>query len=334
MKDQVRVTNKEWLRVIYHHMNLWSGLSSVSRVFPGAVPRSLGQDDLQTILTGNTKYLLSQKADGQRCLLLAFMYRQHPRAFFITRMLDVFVAPLQGTGFLFKGTLVDGEFMEESKFLAFDLFAFAGVRCGGFDFMTRLDVLQIALDHAKWGATLRLEMKPFADLPVILRLLGQPAKFKTDGLLFHPVAHPTTPGCDRGFFKWKRVYTLDFRVKVRNRDSEKLEVSLWVSRQKSGRFEEIEWDRALWACSDVPVQDNKIGECAWRFGLGLSPSWPDRPCSLAQGSWVLVKMRTEDKRWPNTEETVRETEKQIHENLDEDRLRSLMVLAMSQRKIL
>lgn len=346
----IKVTKKDWLRIIFHHLNRLCGLPPASRVFPGVMPRPLTRNDLPRVLCsrgGCTKYVLTPKTDGTRMLFLAFTHREKPYCFLLSRSLDVYAVPLCARSYLFKGTVLDGEKVDCEPaggaaepgygFVIFDSFAINGIPCyQGCDYITRMNLAYRAIQttqHTDPKAIPYLSVKPFFDLPGLPQLLQRDWPWKVDGLLFVPVAGGE-------ILKWKPHHTADFQIRIDGPETtSRPNVRLLASERKQQDFVLIDWDTAHWTAQDLElhqVTEAAIVECIWTpTEEGQSPATRSpsthtllRNCA---GSWQPYRLRA-DKRFPNVRETVQSCEAQVLHSLTLEELTTRWNWAVRKRK--
>lgn len=77
--------------------------------FPGSIPVSLRRRDLATICSATGGYVVTEKTDGTRYLLVLCRIDNEPRAYLVNRRCDVYRTPVAADASFFKGTVLDGE---------------------------------------------------------------------------------------------------------------------------------------------------------------------------------------------------------------------------------
>lgn len=211
-------------------------------LFPGAIPVSIRREQL-ALLTPD-RYMVSEKTDGQRMMLLLTRLEGREAAFFVDRRCRVFATAVAADRAHFDNTLLDGELVglygppgspQRATYFVFDLHACAGrnVRRRAFpDRQAGYHALLAEADYHDWDPDQRMGLaagsarvvslawglsllpKPFHPLPALRALCaaGLGARYPVDGLIFMPLREPVALCTQTTQFKWKWRHTVDLRV--------------------------------------------------------------------------------------------------------------------------
>jgi hypothetical protein len=269
--------------------------SGASEYFPGPQPVSIERKHFRHF---KKQYVVCEKSDGVRHVLMAFMFQENKMCVMINRALDVTLVPLSLPRDAYKGTILDGELIDGKLFLVYDAVFVAGVSVGSKDLITRLvsagpivsGILKLVTNPVTVRMKTFFNMKDFEEfqtkyLPTL--------EYKTDGLIFTPVDEPVRTGTHETLFKWKPRYqnTIDFLVK---KSGDKW--SLYVQERGTMYFQgEIRGDVPDW------ITDGCIAEC--QFTSDETSKW-----------WKPVGLRT-DKVHPNNRRTFYSTLTNIKEDI-------------------
>ncbi|KAJ2104948.1 hypothetical protein GGI16_002563 [Coemansia sp. S142-1] len=229
--------------------------------FPGSQPVSFTKSASIPELLGSN-YLVCEKSDGVRVLVLMLVVEGRPQTFFITRKNEYYFAPNcafptpdtdpQRPSKFHHHTLIDAELVididksgrAERKLLGFDALIVNGCNSMSFIFEKRLGYLR---DHVfkpfermchymtpeqRQRVPISVEMKIFersygvakVQYQTIPRLLH-----KSDGLIFTSVLSPYTPGTCEKIIKWKPASenSIDFKLHVVDANSLDVRLLAW-----------------------------------------------------------------------------------------------------------
>lgn len=268
-------------------------------IFPGSQPVSIERKHFNILCS--QPYVVCEKTDGVRCMLLAFMFEGRKMCVCINRALDMFLCPLSFRKPVYEGngTILEGELYNDVTLMIYDALTVCGQGVGHLklldrlkhieDFMKMLTVLKY--DH------IRLQMKTFhllKDFKTFKEDYLPTVTQEIDGLIFTPVNTWVKTGTHETMFKWKprEHNTIDFQMK-RVGTTWKLYV------QEKGKlvFE------SLLHGDQVPpwVEEDAIVECQYMFND--EPMW-----------WKPLKHR-KDKTFPNSRRTFYRTLVNIREDI-------------------
>lgn len=271
--------------------------------FPGPQPVSIERKHFDTLTS--QKYMVCEKTDGVRHGLLLTTYAGTKICVLITRALDCYISQVKFAAGYYDGTLLDTELVKHNdgrwNVAVYDCMYVKNKDIKPFDLDQRIDIAKSVV-----GSILRMSKDPFNvyvktmhPLSDIRKLFDKTHDYKTDGLVFTPVADPIKIGTHDTLFKWKprEKITIDFLVKKRENGW-----GLYI--QDKGRllFETIiypgevsaDWEKIL-------NVDDTIVECEF-----LDKCVPQR--------WRPVNTRF-DKSHPNNKITFYNTLRNITENI-------------------
>ena len=279
-------------------------------IFPGCQPISIEREHFNIL--SNNDYVVCEKTDGTRYMMIAIQYGMQKLCIFVNRALEMFVTPLNFRTIVFKGTILEGE-LYENTFMIYDCLLSCGEVVGNKDFLERLEYCEKIMKKAMVLKTdvLTLQVKKFhlhQDFKAFMDKYLPKVKQEIDGLIFTPVNEPIRIGTHETMFKWKprNKNTIDFLVKrgptaetpgcvpgqyvwrlyIQDRGKHIFESSIPVD-----RMQDYTW-----------LRDGDIVECmyvTWEKG----PLW-----------WKPIKKRT-DKTFPNSRRTFYRTLVNIKEDI-------------------
>lgn len=220
---------------------------------PAPNPIALNRQHLEDLRT--KEYVVSEKTDGVRYLLLISQFTEgrRPFAVMIDRSFKMYQIQICAPHYTYKGSLFDGELVwdeEEGcmKFLIFDVIAFGGKQVRHYFFLQRYEIInQTFLSAAEWNkssigdfsvanetAGALAAQKKILCIPdrknllflyskpcVLFKLFGSLIRAKlshnSDGYIFTPVRCHVLQNSHKTMFKWKTDPTIDIRVMRDNR---------------------------------------------------------------------------------------------------------------------
>jgi hypothetical protein len=171
-------------------------------------PVSMQRADLGKIKLGD--YVVGDKTDGVRQFLLIATHENQKYVCVIDRNCTVTMLPSVRVSNmeLYKGTLIDGEFIASSATLvALDIVAFNGLQAWRAPHGKRMGALHSILPAILTDGW-RIVPKAWYPLSAVASIPG------AEGLIFVPVQEGMKPGKCDSLFKWKAVHTVDFLVKA------------------------------------------------------------------------------------------------------------------------
>ena len=260
--------------------------------FPGCQPVSIEKKHIR--LLQNDSYVVCDKTDGSRYLLVCLYYDMKPFCIMIERSLKMFLVDMEIHHDLYEGTVLDGELVKNRKnqydFLVFDTFLFKGNKCVNNPFSLRKTYIETLGNLVKSSRFFDIYPKQMYPLKEYV----SDTKYKTDGLVFTPLNKKVEFGTDYELFKWKPQYmnTVDFLI-----DSE---YNMFLA--KNGVLQKT--NNVVKNVNGIkPIDKSIIVECEY----------------LQNNRWGLVKVRP-DKTLPNSIYVYQKTLLNIEENISKEDL--------------
>ena len=186
-------------------------------IFPGCQPISIEREHFGILEKNN--YVVCEKTDGTRYMMIAIQYGSQKVCVFINRALEMFVEPLNFRMAVFKGTILEGE-LYNNEFMIYDCLMTCGEVVGNQGFLERLDHCEKTVKKAMVLRTdsITLKVKTFhlhRDFREFMDKYLPTVKQEVDGLIFTPINEPIRIGTHNTMFKWKprNKNTIDFLVK-------------------------------------------------------------------------------------------------------------------------
>ena len=286
---------KYTLDFMEHHWN-----TKGKGIFPGSQPISIEYRHFDILKS--SPYVVCEKTDGVRFMMLAFMFDNKKKTIFVNRALEMFDCPLNFRKLVYDGTIVEGE-MYGDTFMMYDMLMSCGKIIGDQDFLTRLDHMEKfkkMLMSLKYDPV-KLTLKTFhlmSDFEEFMDKYLPTVQQEIDGLIFTPINDTVKTGTHETMFKWKPrdKNTIDFQLKRRG-DVWRLHV------QERGKlvFESELRDEWVPLKAREWLKEDAIIECQYMFQD--SPMW-----------WKPVALRS-DKTFPNSRRTFYRTLVNIREDI-------------------
>ena len=286
---------KYTLDFMEHHWN-----TKGKGIFPGSQPISIEYRHFDILKS--SPYVVCEKTDGVRFMMLAFLFDNKKKTIFVNRALEMFDCPLNFRKLVYDGTIVEGE-MYGDTFMMYDMLMSCGKVIGDQDFLTRLDHMEKfkkMLMSLKYDPV-KLALKTFhlmSDFEEFMDKYLPTVQQEIDGLIFTPINDTVKTGTHETMFKWKPrdKNTIDFQLKRRG-DVWRLHV------QERGKlvFESELRDEWVPLKAREWLKEDAIIECQYMFQD--SPMW-----------WKPVALRS-DKTFPNSRRTFYRTLVNIREDI-------------------
>jgi hypothetical protein len=264
--------------------------------FPGPQPISIERKHLSLL---NQGYVVCDKADGIRSVLVAFEFENKNTCVLINRVLEVFILNIRLPKKAYTGTVFDGELVNNSMFLVYDVVRAAGEDVSQLNLFQRLDagvaIVKGVIKMKSDSVTIRV--KTFAAVHHTKQHYEEympTLPYKTDGLILTPIFEPIKTGTHETLFKWKPLEknTIDFQFKFFGK-----KWGMYVLEKGKLVFESELYPK------DAPpwIQEDSIVEC--QYMSNESPRW-----------WKPLALRT-DKKHPNNRRTFYNTLTNIREDI-------------------
>jgi mRNA guanylyltransferase len=207
--------------------------------FPAPLPVPVTKDAISTLVEKRYEYLVSEKADGVRCLLYFCRMKGCKIVYLIDRRFDFYIVNGNSFEFLSRdshlfegaGTLLDGELVcpQENmhQYMMFDVLLLSGVDKRAVGLVDRLKAGMWALfphfDRVCGNKTFSMSTKRIFRLTEWCSFLEHYKDVcrnhkSNDGIIFTPLNMSVHPGKHTTLFKWKppSSQTIDFIFKPPN----------------------------------------------------------------------------------------------------------------------
>jgi len=277
--------------------------------FPGPQPISIERKHFPVLRSA--EYVVCEKTDGERHMMVALMYEGKPKCFFVNRAFNMIEVKINLNKKAYEGTILDGE-LYDNTLMVYDSVLVNGVLVAHQNLDERLAAAEEMMKFIIYMKSdkYRLKMKTFhmmKDFGVFMDEYLPTVQQKIDGLVFTPVYEPIRLGTHETMFKWKPLEknTVDFLMKrepTRETPGCKPGPLAWrLYVQEKGKLY-FESEIPLNRISDEPwFEDGAIVEC--RYVTWESPMW-----------WKPLKRR-KDKTHPNNRRTFYRTIVNIKEDI-------------------
>ena len=270
-------------------------------IFPGSQPVSIEYRHFDVLRS--QPYVVCEKTDGVRCMLMAFMFENRKVCVCLNRALDMFKCPLNFRKCVYEGngTILEGELYDDKVFMIYDALIVSGKGVGHLDFLERLkniEELMKQLTVLKYDP-IKLQIKTFHlldDFNTFMKDYLPTVTQEMDGLIFTPIKTWVKTGTHETMFKWKprEKNTIDFQMK---RMADKWH--LYVQERGKLVFESELFEHQV---ADIPwIEEDAIVEC--QYMIDDEPMW-----------WKPLKRR-HDKTFPNSRRTFYRTLVNIKEDI-------------------
>jgi hypothetical protein len=271
--------------------------------FPGPQPISIEYKHFPTLKGG--EYVVCEKTDGERYMMVATTFEGKPRCFFVNRAFDMIEVKIRLNKKVYEGTILDGELYQDTL-MVYDALLVSGKPVGHMNLFQRLaeaENMMKSIIYMKFDKH-RLKLKTFYSMRDYDQFMYEylpKVEQKIDGLVFTPVNEPVRIGTHETMFKWKprEKNTVDFHMKRGKSLNNDAVWKLYV--QEKGKLI-YESEFPLSTMNEPWFEDGAIVECmyiTWEKG----PLW-----------WKPLKRRT-DKTHPNNRRTFYRTIVNIKEDI-------------------
>jgi hypothetical protein len=193
--------------------------------FPGPQPVAVEKKDLE--LLKKKKYVVCEKSDGERYLLIIIYIENNPMCLLLNRNNDFFFVELNITSEMFEGTIFDGELIQTKNgnwnYLIHDCIAFNKRSYINIPHSKRygaiIDFITIRYSYSETNpffikTKIFYEYSP--DIELTWNHIQNTTENNIDGLIFTPIYSPIFFGRQIDLFKWKNGgnHTIDLLVKL------------------------------------------------------------------------------------------------------------------------
>jgi hypothetical protein len=190
--------------------------------FPGPQPVTVEIKDFEKLK--KEEYMICEKSDGERGILLLININCKPMCFMINRNNEYYFLDLSFKKEVFEGTIMDGEIIKTKNgswnYLIHDTFCYNGQSFLNESHRLRYAcIIDLIIKRYlnKETDCLNIKTKLFYQFgPKIEQTwkhIQLTTENKIDGLIFTPVNGPIKFGRDNDLLKWKEIHTMDLLVK-------------------------------------------------------------------------------------------------------------------------
>jgi len=271
--------------------------------FPGPQPISIEYKHFPILKGG--EYVVCEKTDGERYMMVATTFEGKPRCFFVNRAFDMIEVKIRLNKKVYEGTILDGELYQDTL-MVYDALLVSNKPVGHMNLFQRLteaENMMKGIIYMKFDRH-RLKLKTFYSMRDYDHFMYEylpKVEQKIDGLVFTPVNEPVRIGTHETMFKWKprEKNTVDFHMKRGKSVNNDAVWKLYV--QEKGKLI-YESEFPLSTMNEPWFEEGAIVECmyiTWEKG----PLW-----------WKPLKRRT-DKTHPNNRRTFYRTIANIKEDI-------------------
>ena len=113
-------------------------------IFPGSQPVSIEYRHFGTLKA--RPYVVCEKTDGTRCMLMAFMFQGRKVCLRVNRALEMVMCPLNFRRPIYEGTILEGELYGDDTLMLYDALLVSGVPVGHLDFLGGSDTSRRSRD--------------------------------------------------------------------------------------------------------------------------------------------------------------------------------------------
>ncbi len=189
--------------------------------FPGPQPVTIEKKNLPL----KEKYMVCEKSDGERGLLLLLQISTKPMCFMLNRKNELYFMDFSFKKEVFEGSVFDGEMIKTKEgvwhFLIHDCFSYNGTSFinspHNLRYACGIDLIVKRYSSRETDPFL-LKTKLFYEYgPEITKTwehIKKTSENEIDGLILTPVDNPVLFTRDNTLFKWKETHTIDFLAKV------------------------------------------------------------------------------------------------------------------------
>ena len=321
------IDSKELKEKVFLECEMLFGCSLKRDRFPGPQPVAIEYKNLPL----KENYMVCEKSDGERAILLLLQINNKPMCFMINRNQEFyFIDHLSFKKEVFEGTIMDGELIKTKSgtwnYLIHDCMAYNGTSFLETSHRLRyaciIDLIVKRYSNKETDCV-NIKTKLFYEYgPGIVKTwehIQKTTENKIDGLIFTPVDRPVIFGRDNSLFKWKEIHTIDFLVK-----NSKLKLSLYYYKKtlviyKSFKSDSVNYKNIINFIKeqeDLVKEDNLVKGVTIDLVKGIVIEFK---ISKDIETFIPYRIRT-DKSSPNGEITVNNTLKNIQENICLDEL--------------
>jgi mRNA guanylyltransferase len=282
--------------------------------FPGPQPVAIERKNLPL----KDKYMVCEKSDGERAILLLLQINNKPMCFMINRKNEFYFIDISFKKEVFEGSIFDGELIKNKEgswnYLIHDCMAYNGTSFLEFSHRLRyaciIDLI-VKRYNNKSTDCINIKTKLFYDYgPELIKTwdhIQETTENKIDGLIFTPVYGPIIFGRDYTLLKWKEINSIDFLAKI-----VKGKLNLYYYKKILTVYKSFKPESENYKNITNFIKNNKIFVEKGDLDTGIIIEFK---ISNDLGIFTPYRIRS-DKLKPNGEITVNNTLKNIQESLD------------------
>ena len=228
-----KITSPELKEKVYLECEMLFGKKLKRDHFPGPQPVAIEKKDIKSLKDG---YVVCEKTDGERAILLLINIDNKPMCFIINRNNEFFFIDLSFKKEVFEGTIFDGELIkikeknndtkeknskeETWNYLIHDCMCYNGSSFLELSHRLRyaaiIDCIVKRYNHKEkdpFYVKTKLFYKFGNGLEKTWNHIQKTTENVIDGLIFTKIDYPINFGRDYSLFKWKEEHTFDLLVK-------------------------------------------------------------------------------------------------------------------------
>jgi len=277
-------------------------------IFPGSQPVTIEKKDLPVIKKKD--YVLCEKTDGERGILLIINIDNKPMCFTMNRKNELLFLTFSFKKEVFEGSIFDGEIIKnkngEWNYIIHDCMCYNGRNYVNINHKLRYAAIIDFITKRyvnKETDCVNIKTKLFYPCCTIKKTwehVRNTTENEIDGLIFTPIYEPIIFGRQNSLLKWKNVHTIDLLVKFY-----KDKVVLYYYKNGNKLFKSFSLDSENYILIKNYFTENKITK---------KDSIIEFKYSLKNEIFTPYRIR-DDKDKPNGELTVLNTLKNIKEDI-------------------
>jgi hypothetical protein len=247
-----KITNELITEKIKKEFERLLGVVIENNMFPGSQPVAIEKKDL--IILKKKEYVVCEKTDGERIILIIINIDNKPMCFTINRKNEYFYVALSLKKEVFEGTIFDGELIknknDEMTYIIHDCLSYNGRNfmnlnhrlryAAGIDFIVKR-YLHKKNDFFKIKTKLFYNFIHASDktggIKTTWKHIQETTENCIDGLIFTPIYEKIILGRQNTLFKWKEFNTIDLLVK-----SYKEKINLYFHKNGNKLFKSFDKD--------------------------------------------------------------------------------------------
>ena len=215
------IDSKELKEKVFLECESLFGRTLKREQFPGSQPVAVEKKNLPL----KEKYMICEKSDGERSILILIYINKKPMCFMINRKNEFYFTDFSFKKEVYEGSIFDGEIIKTKtgnwNYLIHDCMCYNGTSFLESNHRARyacgIDLI-VKRYNPKPTDCLCIKTKIFYDYgPEITKTwdhIKKTTENQIDGLILTPVNHPIVFGRDTLLLKWKETNTLDLLVKI------------------------------------------------------------------------------------------------------------------------